>query len=385
MGDTTPTVIDNFFTEEQIAYLTTLPETIKANADLLKSAPTSSPSFLSSVDFTVQLTPDIQESILANFGINLPLETQIPMKWIVGNIPEHYDNGATEFNNTYLVYLNDSGSGNLIIADVAYAITKNRGLKFSEGLPHYTDNTFNAPRLIMGPMDELGNKVGIPSQTALYYIDIGGNTVGLNNSTSYVVGDLDPTTIAPGYNQNYTTWFIDDTNASGQISSLNRFYTNGDVLIGNVIDNFSLYLMKAVIFSIYYYPTYTDAQNQTNLLGFNCSRSVPYYTVGTLNENFADYTGLCPSYMTSWKIYQQTGEGGSSGGDTIYRNGDVLNGILDSGFSNTYVLYNVNNAPQPMTMKSVFTDNSRVYYKAGSLASGGVGTVKNSRRKSRFT
>ena len=35
MGDTTPTVIDNFFTEEQIAYLTTLPETIKANADLL--------------------------------------------------------------------------------------------------------------------------------------------------------------------------------------------------------------------------------------------------------------------------------------------------------------------------------------------------------------
>jgi hypothetical protein len=304
------------------------------------------------------------------------------MKWIIGNIPEHFDMGANNFDNTYLVYLNNSG-GNLIIADVAYEITKNRGLKFSEGLPHYTDNTYNEPRLLMGPMDELGNRVGIPQN--IFYNDIDNNFIAVNNLESYVVGDLDPSTIAPGYNQNYTTWFIDDINNTGQISSLNRFYTNGDVLIGNNIDNFNQYLMKAVIFSIYYYPTYTDAQNQTNLLGFNCSRSTPYYTVGTLNANFADYVGLCPSYMTSWKIYQQTGTDGSSGGDTVYKNGDVLNGILDSGFSNAYLLYNVDNAPQPMTMKSVFTDNSRVYYKAGSLASGGVGTVKNSRRKSTHT
>ena len=36
-------------------------------------------------------------------------------------------------------------------------------------------------------------------------------------------------------------------------------------------------------------------------------------------------------------------------------------------------------------MKSLFTDNSRVVYKAGSLASGGVGTVTNSRRKWKYT
>ena len=35
------------------------------------------------------------------------------------------------------------------------------------------------------------------------------------------------------------------------------------------------------------------------------------------------------------------------------------------------------------TMKSIFTNNSAVYYKPGSLASGGVGTVINSRSKSR--
>ena len=36
-------------------------------------------------------------------------------------------------------------------------------------------------------------------------------------------------------------------------------------------------------------------------------------------------------------------------------------------------------------MKSLFTDNSRVVYKPGSLAPGGVGTVANSRRKSKYT
>ena len=34
-------------------------------------------------------------------------------------------------------------------------------------------------------------------------------------------------------------------------------------------------------------------------------------------------------------------------------------------------------------MKPVFTDNSKVYYKPGSLAAGGVGTVRNSGIKSR--
>ncbi len=38
-----------------------------------------------------------------------------------------------------------------------------------------------------------------------------------------------------------------------------------------------------------------------------------------------------------------------------------------------------------LRMKSLFTDNSRVVYKPGSLAPGGVGTVANCRRKSRYT
>ena len=37
------------------------------------------------------------------------------------------------------------------------------------------------------------------------------------------------------------------------------------------------------------------------------------------------------------------------------------------------------------SMSSLFTDNSRVFYKKGSLASGGVGTVRNIGRKAKRT
>jgi len=36
-------------------------------------------------------------------------------------------------------------------------------------------------------------------------------------------------------------------------------------------------------------------------------------------------------------------------------------------------------------MKPLFTSQSAMYYKPNSLASGGVGTVRNSRSKARFT
>jgi hypothetical protein len=39
----------------------------------------------------------------------------------------------------------------------------------------------------------------------------------------------------------------------------------------------------------------------------------------------------------------------------------------------------------PVTKHSLFTDNSRVYYKTSSLAPGGIGGVRNYRRKARKT
>lgn len=43
------------------------------------------------------------------------------------------------------------------------------------------------------------------------------------------------------------------------------------------------------------------------------------------------------------------------------------------------------NANRPFSMTSLFTNNALVYYKPHSLASGGIGTVRNCRHKSRKT
>ena len=51
-----------------------------------------------------------------------------------------------------------------------------------------------------------------------------------------------------------------------------------------------------------------------------------------------------------------------------------------SGYANS-----LQNTKQKINMKPLFTAQSSVYYKPHSLASGGVGTVRNSRSKARFT
>jgi hypothetical protein len=384
----TPTVIEHFFNEEQILYVTSLPETIKAKTDLLSTAPNLSPSFLSSVDFTINLTPEIQEIILDKFQISLENNIVLPMKWVIGNIPMHFDTSIHEFEHTYLIYLNDSGGGDLVIHDVSYPIIENTGFKFQEGLSHYTNIIGQQPRLLLGPMNELGEKVGLPS--TIFYVDLQGNSIGFNHVNSYIVGDIDIDSVGNesfGYNQNYTKWYIqdvNDNNGEGIVSPATKFYNNGDILIGNTIDNNVAYLLHALVITIYYYPSYQDAQNQTNLLGFNCSHSEPYYHVGTIDPFLSDYPGFHSNITNYWKIYQQTGSNGSPGENTIYKNGDVLNGEFNVGlFTNTYILYNV--ADQSITMKSLFSDNSRVYYKPGSLASCGVGGVTNSRKKLKYT
>lgn len=43
------------------------------------------------------------------------------------------------------------------------------------------------------------------------------------------------------------------------------------------------------------------------------------------------------------------------------------------------------NANRSFSMTSLFTNNALVYYKSHSLASGGIGTVRNCRHKSRKT
>lgn len=89
----------------------------------------------------------------------------IPMMWINNDMSTHIDSGEDEFKDTILVYISDC-QGSLVINNNSYEIKQNRAFKFQKGLEHYTENTGNEPRLLIGPMSEYGFPVG---GIAIYY------------------------------------------------------------------------------------------------------------------------------------------------------------------------------------------------------------------------
>ena len=86
--------------------------------------------------------------------------SEIPMRWIIGDTLAHIDTGSRTFEKTYLIYLNDS-EGELIIDNTTFPIIKNSAYIFNEGLSHSTKNTGTTPRLLLGPMNEFTESVGM--------------------------------------------------------------------------------------------------------------------------------------------------------------------------------------------------------------------------------
>jgi len=213
-------VFYNVFSNEEIEYLTQLPEVIAAKEKLNASAPSST------VYFNVPLTEKMRNSLTNCFGLDFSSVTEIPMRWIKGDTSPHIDSGSTKFENTYLAYINNS-QGEFIIDNTSYPITANTAFKFNEGLLHMTTNTGEAPRLLLGPMNELINPVGasvnyFPSEAdALAFTNILGFVY------SYTVGDGGPYGPPPGY----TYWKI-ASNSSGS-SPQNVVYANGSVLLSD--------------------------------------------------------------------------------------------------------------------------------------------------------
>jgi hypothetical protein len=160
------------FSDESIEWLVSRPEVAAAKARIQAKITTSATSSISEY-FTIPLTSTIRSELFEAMGLHLSANaTSIPMRWIAGDTPAHHDHGASSFSNTYLVYLTSS-PGNLIVDGVSYAIQRGYGYVFSEGLSHETAGTTTAePRLLLGPMSEMGFAVGAPQ---LY--QPGGTTV----------------------------------------------------------------------------------------------------------------------------------------------------------------------------------------------------------------
>lgn len=209
-------IYTNVLSDEEVHYLNHLPEVLAAKASLdLK------PSGM--VYFSVSVTDSIRSTLQSRFGLHLSTGSVIPMRWIKGDTKPHIDVASSQFENTYLLYLNDT-PGELVVDSQSYSIQANTGFVFNEGLSHKTQYTENVPRLLLGPMNEMAEPVGVPFNI-LYFstqADALAQINSLGGSTSFIVGDGGPY----GPDGGYTSWRI----ASGGPSPQNVVYPNGSVL-----------------------------------------------------------------------------------------------------------------------------------------------------------
>ena len=219
-------IYSNVLSNEEVHYLNHLPEVLAAKASLdLKSS--------GMVYFSVSVTDSIRSTLQSRFGLHVSTGSVIPMRWIKGDTKPHIDVASSQFENTYLLYLNDS-PGELIVDSESYSIQANTGFVFNEGLSHETQHTENVPRLLMGPMNEMAEPVG--RGTISYYSTQADALAQINSlgvSGSYIVGGGGP--YGPG--GGYTSWRI-ASNSTGT-SPQNVVYLNGNVL--NVDGIYSLY------------------------------------------------------------------------------------------------------------------------------------------------
>jgi hypothetical protein len=152
-------IYTNVFPIEEIDSLHALPQVMAAKARLEQ---------MRVVYFTIPLTPSLRATLRDTMGMDLDRVEEIPMRWIQGDTPHHVDvGGSSPFENTYLVYLNDS-DGELVLGTNEYPITANTGFVFQEGVAHQTQNTGHMPRLLVGPMNEFAVPVGATSYINYY-------------------------------------------------------------------------------------------------------------------------------------------------------------------------------------------------------------------------
>jgi hypothetical protein len=330
-------IYPNVLSNEELHYLNNHPEVFKAKASLDSRSS-------GMVYFSVPIINSIRSTLQSRFGLQLSENSQIPMRWIKGDTAPHIDVGSSNFQNTYLLYLNNS-PGEIVIDSQSYPIQSNTGFIFNEGLSHETNNTGNIPRLLLGPMNELAEPVGGTILTR-YYIrlrlpDLGNIIIfsgffDVNNITNIVETFYDssnPTVNIRSTGNNggpsylyYPEWLCFDGGGCN-ITSFPYIYgnTTGDYNLygsinsstGNNVDSINNVTYEFTTTPLSYYPTVADALANTNKLGVGSS-----FTVGT-GGPFGGYT--------SWRLASNSA--GSSAQNIVYANGSTLN---DNGL---YFLY----------------------------------------------
>ena len=284
---------------EDIQYLNALPE--------VHAAKTSASGRCS-----IALTDSIRAA-LASIGLNLSGVPTVPMRWIKGDTVPHMDKGSKEFENTFLVYLNDS-TGEFILGSNSYPITANTAFVFNEGISHRTVGT--TPRLLLGPMSERADPVGNPIQSVNYFptqTDAQQVTNMIYQSSAFYIRNL--STDPGGFTETYAAWMVDGTN------TISTGYNNFPYVLGedlptdgyNAGDGFGQYYLYPAF--LIYYGSAHDVVYDINQL----SNSTTSYTLGTIGS------------ISNWLIHSSST--GTSSQSVSYASGDAL------ATGGTYFLY----------------------------------------------
>jgi hypothetical protein len=108
--------------------------------------------------FSIQMNDSIRKKLIDAFHLpSLENMKFLPLRWCKGDTEENIDvsHDDNTFDFTHLVYLTSDADGKFIIGDNEYAIEKNIGYKFCEGIKHKTMGCSNE-RLMIGPFTEDG-------------------------------------------------------------------------------------------------------------------------------------------------------------------------------------------------------------------------------------
>jgi hypothetical protein len=141
-------------------------------------------STMNKVDFSIQ-SDTLQQTIKTKLGIDL---STIPMRWVKGDTPPHKDKGVSPFTKTHLIYVTDS-IGNLILDGQSYPIRAGDVHVFHEGIEHSTVNTGDTERLMIGPMSETGERVGVAPSIGIVFL----NNESFEKYFVYITYNLDGT------------------------------------------------------------------------------------------------------------------------------------------------------------------------------------------------
>lgn len=427
--------MSNILTKDEIAELVNH-SVVKANQEKLASS--------NSVSFSIPLSEYIKAKLETHFGIDL--SPTIPMRWIKGDTSPHKDRGERIFEKTCLVYLTDS-DGQFVVDGQSYPIVAGDAHMFREGIEHYTMNTGEIERLLIGPMSDSGFHVGVPMVTVYFFTSDTNNTELEPTGFSYItpygqnyikIFDLPPP--APVSDYQYGT--IDDTTFAGAdwtpppgkkfggwkywsgtdfqqaptaplsgnpstiyIPGEEYEYTSNSVLIPNWIDKevFPIFFFTDDTFILsgdippsgfgYVTPATSSIYGTITMFEFPPS---PVTQEGLYEIDYIfnepDWTPPAGKTFGGWKYWNYP-----DNPFQIYPINSDLSTIYITGqtyqYTNASVLipYWID-APNPtrqfipMRLSNHFSNNAMVYYKPHSLSTGGGGSgVRNARLKKRKT